>query len=155
MKTLLLILSFSILIPVSQNLYAQQNEPDAVKAVINHLFDGMRESDSSKVAAAFTGDAVMQTIGQNQEGEAIINTGNLDGFLHAVGSPKEELWDEKISSYNVNIDGNLASVWTPYQFYRSGEFSHCGVNSFQLIKKEEGWKIFHIVDTRRQDDCVE
>lgn len=139
---------------VSFSAEAQQNEPERVQAVIEQLFDGMRESDSSKVATAFTKEAVMQTIGSNQEGEIVINNGNLERFLRAAGTPKDEIWDERISSYNINIDGELASVWTPYQFYRGEEFSHCGVNSFQLVKTGDGWKIFHIVDTRRQDNCI-
>jgi hypothetical protein len=47
----------------------------------------------------------------------------------------------------------MAAAWTPYRFYRNGEFSHCGVNSFQLVKMAEGWKIVYIIDTRRKEPC--
>jgi hypothetical protein len=53
----------------------------------------------------------------------------------------------------VLIDGNLASVWTDYKFYIGEKFSHCGVNSFQLFKGDDGWKIIYIIDTRRKDNC--
>ncbi|MEX0722492.1 MAG: nuclear transport factor 2 family protein [Gracilimonas sp.] len=132
---------------------AQQNEPERVQAVIEQLFDGMRESDSTKVSAAFTKDAIMQTVVENEAGEVQIRSGNLQAFLNAIGTEKEEIWDERISAYDINIDGELATVWTPYQFYVGDEFSHCGVNSFQLIKKNGSWQIFFIVDTRRQDNC--
>ena len=42
----------------------------------------------------------------------------------------------------VLTEGNIASVWTPYDFYINGEFSHCGVDLFYLVK-EEDWKIAH------------
>ena len=61
--------------------------------------------------------------------------------------------DERISFSNVLIDGNLASVWTLYEFYYKGQFSHCGVNSFQLVKSNNEWKIQYIIDTRRKDNC--
>jgi hypothetical protein len=63
--------------------------------------------------------------------------------------------NEKLNGYEIKVDGDLASAWTPYEFYVGEEFSHCGVNSFQLLKTADGWKIFHIVDTRRKDNCVE
>ena len=134
---------------------AQENEQQNVQKVIEMLFDGMRSGDSSMVSKTFTNDAIMQTVMVNREGETIVNTGQLQGFLNAVGAPKNEVWDERIGSYTIHVDDKLASAWAPYSFYRGESFSHCGVNSFQLVKKEENWKIFFIVDTRRGSDCVE
>ena len=47
----------------------------------------------------------------------------------------------------------MANVWTAYSFYFDGKFSHCGVNSFQLLKEAGEWKIFYLVDTRRKEGC--
>ena len=47
----------------------------------------------------------------------------------------------------------MANAWAPYEFYINSEFSHCGINSFQLIKIEGNWKIIYIIDTRRKDNC--
>ena len=30
---------------------------------------------------------------------------------------------------------------TPYDFWIDGKFSHCGIDAFDLIKTEEGWKL--------------
>ena len=53
----------------------------------------------------------------------------------------------------IKIDGNLASVWTPSEFYYNGNFSHCGANSFQLFNNNGKWQIIYIVDMRRRDNC--
>ena len=63
--------------------------------------------------------------------------------------------EERITFSSIHIDGNLASVWTPYQFYFQGKFSHCGVNSFQMVKENGEWKIQYIIDTRRKDNCID
>jgi hypothetical protein len=57
-------------------------------------------------------------------------------------------------SYDIKIDDNMAIAWTPYEFYITDKFSHCGVNVFTLIKTEQGWKIAGIIDTRRKEKCV-
>lgn len=153
MKKLIFVALFLLVFSFSFSAHAQQTEKDQVQQVIEQLFDGMRASDSSMVRQVFSEEAIMQTIAQNRDGNIAVHTGNLDRFVNAVGAPKNEKWDERIGSYNIQIDDNLASVWTPYSFYLGDTFSHCGVNSFQLYKSESGWKIFHIVDTRRKDNC--
>lgn len=150
-KSIFLITLFVL---VSANLSAQTAEQE-VQSVIETLFDGMRAGDSSMVASAFTKDAVMQTIAMNQAGDVIKRDGNLSQFLTAVGTPHEQVWDERIGGYDIKIDGDLASAWTPYQFYIGDNFSHCGVNSFNLAKMNGTWKIIYIVDTRRNSECIE
>jgi hypothetical protein len=61
--------------------------------------------------------------------------------------------DERIIIEAIHTDGHLASVFTPYSFYVKGKLSHCGANSFQLVKQNTEWKIQYIIDTRRKDNC--
>lgn len=145
---------FGLILVLSINTQAQTPEKQ-VQSVIETLFDGMRAGDSTMVASSFTRDAVMQTIARNQAGEVVIRNGNLQQFLTSVGTPHDDVWDEKIGGYEIKIDGELASAWTPYQFFIGERFSHCGVNSFQLAKIGGEWKIIYIVDTRRRTNCIE
>lgn len=117
------------------------------------MFDGMRAGDSSMVHSVFIDEVLMQTIAANRQGEITLTTGSLANFLNAVGTPHDQVWDERILSYEIKTDGAMASVWTPYEFYAGERFSHCGVNSFQLMKGKDGWKIIYLVDTRRRGDA--
>ena len=46
--------------------------------------------------------------------------------------------DERILSRKITVDAPLATAWTPYTFYRAGQFSHCGTNAFQLVLTADG-----------------
>lgn len=70
-----------------------------------------------------------------------------------MGAPHPKIWDERIEFTQVPVDANLASVWPPYQFYPGRTFSHCGYDSLQLAKLAGGWKIAHVIDTRRKEEC--
>lgn len=131
---------------------SENSEAEAVKKIINQLFEGMRKGDSTLVSGTFSKGMIMQTI-SNREGKILVKTDEPAGFLKAVGTPHAEVWDERITFDQVLIDANLASVWTSYQFYIGDKFSHCGVNSFQLVKGKEGWKIIYLIDTRRKENC--
>lgn len=152
MYTYIFPLLISLLISI--NLTAQTPEKE-IQSTVETLFDGMRAGDSSMVASAFSRDAVMQTIAKNQAGEVMKRQGSLSQFLTSVGTPHDQVWDERIGGYEIKVDGDLASAWTPYQFYIGDKFSHCGVNSFNLAKMDGEWKIIYIVDTRRRTNCIE
>lgn len=144
---ILFALSFSVALAQKVN-----SETEAVKGVINQLFDGMRKGDSTLVSGTFSNGMIMQSISDRQ-GTVQVRSDDATGFLKAVGTPHPEVWDERITFDHVLIDGNLASVWTRYKFYVGEKFSHCGVNSFQLVKKTDGWKIVYLIDTRRKEAC--
>ncbi|MCE7054105.1 nuclear transport factor 2 family protein [Algoriphagus sp. AGSA1] len=131
-----------------------QSEEAAVKAVIELLFDGMRAKNPDQIAAVFSEDAIMQTIETNGR-TGVVKAGSVADFVKGIGSlPDDAVLDERITDYQIAVDGPMAAVWTPYQFYFNDKFSHCGVNSFQLVKMASGWKIVYIIDTRRKEGCI-
>lgn len=153
MKQFYLILSFLLIVGTYQGFAQTNTEEAAVKATINQLFDGMRNSDTTMIRNAFAVKNTMETIAKNKEGKFVVRTESVNNFIKSIGTPHPEKYDERIVFTKVLIDANLASVWTDYKFYVGDKFSHCGVNSFQLFKGEDGWKIIYIIDTRRKDDC--
>jgi len=49
---------------------------------------------------------------------------------------RERMWNPE-----VRVHGAIATVWTPYDFWIDGKFSHCGIDAFDLVKTDEGWKL--------------
>lgn len=147
MKYLLIILTM-----FTYSAQAQSGE-DSVKAVINAFFNGMRQSDTALIRSTLAPGALLQTVVKNKEGNVSVRTEMLDNFIASIAKPHTEVYDERISFDTIKIDAELASVWTPYHFYVGEKFSHCGVNSFQLVKLNYDWKIQYIIDTRRREGC--
>lgn len=130
-----------------------QSAEDSVKAVINDLFTAMKEGDGKLLRKCFADSAILQTIYRNKDGETVIRNEPVSEFIDFVSKETKGNADERISFETIKIDGNLAMAWTPYQFYYKGQFSHCGVNSFQLVRLKNGWKVQYIIDTRRKAGC--
>ena len=79
--------------------------------------------------------------------------GSTDGDKRMQSSKIIDIEDMKPQKSAIEIDADLATVWTPYQFYYQEKFSHCGVNTFTLVRQKGEWKINYIIDTRRKDNC--
>jgi hypothetical protein len=128
---------------------------DSVKATISRLFEAMLEADGNKLQSCFADSAFLQTITQDRAGNNIVKNTELASFVKQISAIQKGLADERIVFDLVKVDGPLAIVWTPYQFFRNGVFSHCGVNSFQLVRLRNEWKIQYLIDTRRKGNCTE
>lgn len=132
-----------------------QSEEEAVRAVVDGMFDAMRAGDSAAVRALFHPEARLITAGMREGVPSLRSEDSIDGFVQAVGSPHDEVWDERLDDVEIRVDGPLASVWAEYGFFLGEAFSHCGVDAFLLFRGEGGWKILSIADTRRREGCEE
>jgi hypothetical protein len=134
------------------NCIKAQSADDSVRSAVNQLFTAMKNADSGLLASSFADSAILQTI-VDKNGKVDVKTEAIADFASQVGKMEKNILDERIQFDVIKIDGALAIVWAPYQFYYKGKFSHCGADSFQLIRINGKWKIQYLIDTRRREGC--
>jgi hypothetical protein len=135
-------------------LNAQDEEAGEVQRTIENFFKGFHQKDSSLVMETVDREVILQTISTTAKGENLVRTEDFREFISSISSiPDSVKFKEVINDYRIMVDGPMATAWTPYEFWLNEEFSHCGVNSFQLVKQQEIWKIIYLIDTRRKDNC--
>lgn len=152
-KTLLL---FGLLSMLFLNTVQAQEMDDeaAVKGVVDQFFDAFHAQDSVRLKSFAAPDVVLQSIGKNGKGEVLWRKEKFENFVKSIASiPETTKFEEKLLSYSIQVDGVMANAWTEYEFWINGEFSHCGVNSFHLVKLDGEWKISYLIDTRRRAAC--
>jgi hypothetical protein len=151
MKKLLLILTLS----VSFNCFSQEIEKAevaAVEAVVNQFFESLEKQDTVllKQVAFMEGQiwTVNNTVSPARERMRFFKD-DLKSF-NSKNSYQEEAY-----SIEVKIHEGMAMAWVPYEFRLKGEFSHCGVDVFTLVKKDEKWKIINLSYTIDKEGCEE
>jgi hypothetical protein len=131
----------------SLNAAGSADSEKEVKQVIQNMFSAMLQADTTLLKTCFSDKVIFQTILNKPEG-ATIKTESINDFIQSIGKQTPNALDERIEFGAIQIDPLMATVWTPYSFYYKGQYSHKGVNSFQLVKLKEGWKIQYLIDTR-------
>lgn len=127
------------------------SEKNKIETAIKIFFDGFHKKDSLIIKSVIENSFELKSVSFQNE-NAFINNLNGDKFISAVVNRNEApVWNEKLISFEIKIDGPLANAWVEYEFWLDDKLSHCGVNSFHLLKKESGWKIFTITDSRRKN----
>ncbi|HSI77410.1 MAG TPA: nuclear transport factor 2 family protein [Lunatimonas sp.] len=140
-----------LLLPGCQSKSQEVSGEADIRNLLTDFFSAMKAKNIQVLQESFHRDAVMNTTLDAGDFATLGNT-NVADFISRVETSPSVL-DEEILSMEIRIDGNMAHAWTPYKFYVDGNFSHCGVNSFQLIRTEVGWKVVHIIDTRNKEGC--
>ena len=143
MKKVLLL----ILVLFFQFSFAQESE---IQMTIGKFFNAFHQRDSIALKKVCSENLVLHSISESEKGSKFSIQKASDFYKSIATIPLSMKFEEKILSFKVQIDGSMAHVWTPYEFYVNDKLSHSGVNSFQLYKENEVWKVVYILDTRRK-----
>jgi hypothetical protein len=142
-----------ILFVLSLHLQAKSQDAE-VRRVIDDLFSAMYNADASGLRKVFHDSARLGSVSMDAAGNTVVKYADISGFISYVGKLEKGVADERFTITDIRIDGKMASAWVPYNFYRAGSFSHCGVNHMLLTMGKDGWKVLTITDTRRKDGCL-
>ncbi|WP_230406374.1 hypothetical protein [Flavobacterium fluviale] len=94
---------------------------------------------------------ILQSISESfSKGNKLSDETTKEFYKSIVSIPLNVKFQEKILNSNIQIDGTMAHVWAPYEFYINDKLSHTGVNTFTLFKEKDIWKIIYLIDTRRK-----
>ncbi len=125
----------------------------AVVNMVQAFFDAMTDRDVDAMRTLLTTDGIFYGYRETAEGLQITRSAHA-AFVAGIGERNntliERFWDPQILLHD-----RMAVVWTPYDFYVDGEFSHCGIDNFNFLKTDQGWKITGIVFSMEADDCAE
>jgi len=146
-----------IIMLVTGSIVAQENTSEAdVKKAIEIFFEGFHKGDTTLMKSVMVDKFTTQTAFKNKAGKDILVTEDSAKLILAIANrPADQNWDERLLDFKIQVDGNMANAWTPYEFWANGTFSHCGVNSFQLFNDNGQWKIIYLIDTRQRTGCNE
>ena len=151
MKNLFLILALTICF----DCFSQQTEETeiaAVETVVNQFFESLEKQDTVLLKeVAF------------KEGQIWTMNNTVSPARHRMRFFKDDLksfnsknsYHEEAYSMEVKIHEGIAMAWVPYEFRLNGAFSHCGVDVFTLVKKEEKWKIINLSYSIDKEGCDE
>ncbi|MCX7605539.1 MAG: DUF4440 domain-containing protein [Bryobacteraceae bacterium] len=124
-------------------------EKQAVIQTVERTFQAMAARDAAALAALLLPGAKFFSV--RKDGTVAASTD--DEFVARIAAMKETPL-ERMWNPTVLLRGRLASLWADYDFHRAGKFSHCGVDSVQLLRTSEGWKIASIAYTVEQEGCA-
>ena len=145
-----LLIAFTIAILITTFAFGQTaNDKDDAIAVVNRLFAAMKAKDAEQIRSVFSVDGQLIAIDKPRDGKGPSKTRVLTGeaFATMIASNKGADYIEQMPSPEARVSGDLAVVSGRYTFHLGDKLSHCGTNTFNLVRTETGWKIANAAST--------
>ena len=140
---------------LSPSLGAQEQasaEQRAVVESVERLFGAMARRDTVAARAVMAPGSRLYSIIVGSPSAALRQQTD-SAFLASLAVGTERLL-ERMWTPTVLVRGPVASVWAPYDFHVNGAFSHCGVDSFTLVRVGGDWKVTGITYTVERSGCA-
>lgn len=130
------------------------NDRGAVLATMDRFFAALAASDRQGLEETTMVGSVFVSASVDGDGNESVSSTSRESFVNALSNPAskmlERYWDP-----TVLVQENIAMFWAPYDFHINGEFSHCGIDSFQLFRVDGNWLIGSSSYTRETSGCPE
>ncbi len=115
---------------------AGQEEAE-VLAVADEALERITEEDSIGLTDLMIEEAMIY-VGAYRDGGYQVSTRT---YAESRKRPIEVDLVERGFDPTVMVSGPIAIVWYPYDIYVDGEWSHCGIDVFNLVRTNDGWRI--------------
>ena len=127
-------------------------EEENIVSVVQHFFTVMETRDTDEAKKILIPGGCTFSIRSEGKTETL-KTSNFQEFINSLSTLKDN-YKEAMSNPKILVHEGIAVLWTKYDFYINGKFSHCGVDAFSLIKTADGWKIAGLVYTVEKTGCT-
>lgn len=130
---------------------AQTTTRDSVIATVNEFFRAMTAKDTAAARRVEREDGISFAVRVRPE-STTISRNTTERYLQQLANMQvtyvERMWEP-----TVLVHGPIAVVWAPYDIHRDGQFLHCGVDAFTLIRSKAGWQIATTAYTAEPNGC--
>jgi len=140
--------------PLSTPIVAQEPDPGPereVVAVAQTFLSALSAADTATLADLLAPEAMIYSVREGSDGPAL-GVVTRAAFLESLGGEDQNLL-ERMWSPTVQVQDLVAMVWTPYDFHLNGEFSHCGIDVFTMLKGGKGWQVASITYNVVREGC--
>lgn len=149
MRTILLVAVFLLLATSAR----AQTEEEAVLAVAQQVFDAINTHNGELIRSSMLPEAI--TVATSvRDGAPATFAGTAVQMAEQVASSTRKLHERMFES-TVHVQEGVALIWAAYDFHVEGQFSHCGIDTFSLVKTAEGWKVASLTYTVERTGCAE
>ena len=156
MTKYLIIISFTSCLLSQQlqfnsNLLPADATTDSIKYVVTELLDAISANDSTKAKRRVLEEGHVMRV-SNKDGENRISFRSNRIFIEQTGNRiidvHERMWNPIII-----YRGDIAVAWTTYDLHVNKKFSHCGAETFNLVRKDKKWLISDWAYTVEPNNC--
>lgn len=130
--------------------HAQGEDQRAVLAVAERMLASLTAKDKAALLAEVVpeGRATASVMEPSRRVMSIAWPAFADHLAQIPGRPVERLIEP-----HVHVAGDIAMIWSRYEFEIDGRFTHCGIDHFDLVRQDGRWRVLNLTWTQQTQGC--
>lgn len=131
----------------------EEDQRTAILASVNAMVDALTAQDAEAVDALLESEGSFVAVDLRKAGEPR-HTVTSFAELRKPDASEPPVMTERLGIPTLFQRGGIAQVWVPYRFSVRGKLSHCGIDAFTLVKRDDRWRVAGLVYTiEKTDQC--
>ena len=121
--------------------FSETYEKARIKSAADRFFEMMRNGTRAQFADTMTPEAVFFVHDQRDPDQTRLRVHKVTDYLDQWAQ-RSSTWSERMNRTQIQREGDMAHIWGPYSFELDGKVTHCGINSFHMIRDKRGvWRL--------------
>lgn len=149
----LLLAAQSDRLPPANPLPPPETEEAGVMRPVTAMLAGLAARNAQAILAEVLPEGGATIALERADGTRAVRHLSWADFAAGI-KPGPERLEERLRDVAIDIDGDIAMMWAPYDFLIDGKIDHCGVDHIDLVRQDARWKIVNITWSERTTGCT-
>jgi hypothetical protein len=137
--------------PQSQS-SARTAEEREVLATIDRFFAAVHDKDRATMLASVIPEGLATGVRMGEGPQPFMRSWHWATYIeNQTGSPQRFV--ERLFGPEIKVEGEVAMVWARYELLVDGSFDHCGVDHFDLVRRDGKWLVYNLTWTNQKSGC--
>ena len=132
--------------------HASEADQRAVLAVVDRMFAALANKDKAALLAEVVPEGRATAAHRGPDGRPRVDTQLWPAFADQLAQANVRL-SERLIDPHVHVEGDIAMIWSRYEFEIDGRFSHCGVDHFDFVRQDGRWRVLNLTWTQQTQGC--
>jgi hypothetical protein len=135
---------------------AQSADREAILSVMEKAFEAVHSNNPDDWRAIQLAEGTSLSFRPGPDGRSEppdMKISSNEEFLTNLKPDGHDYVERWTGEPTILVRGPIAVIWGEYEFWIDGEFSHCGVDSVDLVKVGGEWKIANFMWTVEKEGC--
>lgn len=152
MKTqLIFALSLCLFLSFTSTASADIKDEGAILDTVTKAVEALNTKDQNTLKSLHLPNGQIYSVSSEDDAMTLHYSTHAQFLEQTASAP--DAFHEQIWNPIVMYRETVATVWTDYRVTIDGALSHCGVNSFHLLKTDDGWRIASVDFSIRKTGC--
>ena len=121
-------------------------------AAVDRFFEAMHNHDVATWLTTVIPEGLATGIKVGEGPQPFMRSWHWATYIENTAATPQKV-SERLLDPEVKVERDLAMVWGRYDFSVDGSVDHCGVDHFELVRKNGKWFVYNLTWTNQKVGC--